>query len=332
MIMRLRFHKLLNQEYWPFWFFYLPVFLVWPLLAFRGRSLLFFTRINPFIPFGGCFGESKSDILKLIPSRFLPVTISVNNDSSWKLKSFSYPVILKPDVGERGDNICIVHSEKEISSYQSSLGRPFLIQEFLTEKFEAGVMVARIPGTREFEITSIVTKKFLSATGDGKTKLSEFMEQDPRALMQWPRLQKNFDGNMVLKAGETLLLEPVGNHVRGTKFLNGNHLHTPELLKVMNEISVSLPDFDFGRFDLKAPSAESFKQGAGIKIMELNGAFSEPGHIYDPSATLIESWRDLVKHWWVLATLAGSRSQKTMSISEFLSSYIQHRKLTQWNE
>ncbi len=330
--MRLRFHKILNQEYWPFWFFYLPVFLTWPLLALRGKSLLFFTRINPFIPYGGCFGESKSDILKLIPARFLPVTILVTEGTNWKSRAFSYPVILKPDVGERGDNICIVNSENEIGSYQSALGRPFLIQEFLTEKFEAGVMVARVPGTREFEITSIVTKEFLTVTGDGKTKLSDLIGLDPRALMQWPRLRKSFDENLVLKSGESLLLEPVGNHKRGTKFLDGNHLHTPELLKVMNEISGSVPDFDFGRFDLKAPSAESFKRGKGLKIMELNGAFSEPGHIYDPSASLFQSWRDLLRHWWTLATLAGSRTQKTMSFSEFLSSYNQHRKLTQWNE
>lgn len=332
MIMRLRIHKLLNQEYWPFWFFYLPVFVSWPLLAIRGKSLLFFTKINPFIPYGGCFGESKSDILQFIPKNFLPVTILVNDETSWKHKSFSYPVILKPDVGERGDNILIVHSENEISAYQAALGRPFLIQEFLTEKFEAGVMVARTPGTRNFEITSIVMKEFLSVTGDGKKVLRDLVEQDPRALMQWPRLQKNFDGERILKNGETLLLEPVGNHKRGTKFLDGNHLLTPALQAAMNEISQSIPDFDFGRFDIKAPSAESLAKGLGIKIMELNGAFSEPGHIYDPSATLLVSWRDLLKHWWTLATLAGSRTQETMTIPEFLNSYHQHRKLTQWND
>lgn len=327
--MELFVHKWMNPEYWPFWAYYLPVFLLWPVLSLRGRSLLFFSRVNSFIPDGGTFGESKKEILRYLPKNFLPETIFVSPESSaTDLDSLKFPVILKPDVGERGDNVRIVQSASEIRSYQKDLGRAFLIQEFLSEPFEAGVMVARVPGTQEFRITSIVTKEFLSVRGDGVRTIFELVENNPRARFQWERIREKYSETMVPAKDEVLVLERVGNHCRGTKFLNGNHLLTPELEKTMNEISQNIPSFDFGRFDLKAPGEKDFSAGRGLKILELNGAFSEPGHIYDPAHGLLSSWKDLVSHWWILATLAGKSSTPGMSLSYFFRAWAHHRQLS----
>ena len=39
--------------------------------------------------------------------------------------------------------------------------------------------------------------------------------------------------------------------------------------------------------------------------MELNGASSEPGHIYDNSYTLIKAYKDLLYHWKRLADISA---------------------------
>jgi hypothetical protein len=327
--MELFIHKWLNPEYWPFWAYYFPVFLLWPILSLRGRSLLFFSRVNSFILDGGTFGESKKEIAKFIPEEFLPRSIFVSPENTeWTQQTISFPAILKPDVGERGDNIRIVHSREDIQSYQQGLGRAFLIQEFLSDPFEAGVMVARIEGSKQFRITSIVTKEFLSVRGDGVRTLFDLVEKNPRARFQWERLKDHFPANFVPPKDEVVLLEPVGNHCRGTKFLNGNHLLTPELEATMNSISARISGFDFGRFDLKAPGEKEFSKGEGLKILELNGAFSEPGHIYDPAYGLLSSWSDLIHHWWTLASLAGKSSISGLTLSSFLRAWANHRKLS----
>ncbi len=323
------FHKLFHFEYWPAWAFYLPVYLLWPYFSWKGKSFLFFTSANPCIPHGGSFGESKSGILQILNPKFLPRTILVTSSHDIPI-GLEYPIIAKPDIGERGDNISLVQTEEELKAYGKNLKRPFLIQEYLPSGFEAGVMVHRDPDTKKLEITSIAIKEFLSVTGDGVSNLGTLMLSKPRARFQWERLKKNLPMSTVLKAGEKLMLEPIGNHCRGTTFINANHLATPELVTALNEALNPGHEFYFGRFDLKADSSEEFKKGRTIKIMELNGAFSEPGHIYDPQENLLKAWRDLLQHWKILARISGknkSRGFKTTSFSEFFYLYLDYRKL-----
>jgi len=47
----------------------------------------------------------------------------------------------------------------------------------------------------------------------------------------------DFSPEEILPAGTVKLLEPIGNHNRGTKFLDGNHLINSELLNFFDALS-----------------------------------------------------------------------------------------------
>jgi phosphomannomutase len=60
----------------------------------------------------------------------------------------------------------------------------------------------------------------------------------------------------VLSLGENRLLEPIGNHCRGTKFVNANHLINNQLDEVFSKISEGFEGFYYGRFDMKVESID----------------------------------------------------------------------------
>ena len=51
---------------------------------------------------------------------------------------------------------------------------------------------------------------------------------------------------------EKVLLEPIGNHCRGTRFINFNHVINEDLNTAFDKISLPIKGFYYGRFDLKA--------------------------------------------------------------------------------
>ena len=88
------------------------------------------------------------------------------------------------------------------------------------------------------------------------------MEND-RALLVWEKLKERLGekADRILEPNEKITLEPIGNHNRGTKFLNGNKLINPELEHIFTRIFESLSCFHYGRLDLKAPGLGDFLQG-----------------------------------------------------------------------
>ena len=99
--------RIFQWEFWPLWVFYFPInfYFVW--LAIRSRSFFFFTASNPTIDFGGMIGEKKSDIFELIPQKYYPKTILMEEYSEQELlnagEEIGFPLIVKPDIGERGN-------------------------------------------------------------------------------------------------------------------------------------------------------------------------------------------------------------------------------------
>jgi hypothetical protein len=100
----------------------------------------------------------------------------------------------------------------------------------------------------------------------------------------------------VLAKGEKLNLVPYGNHARGAKFIDGSHWVTSKLTDTINEICLQIPEFYFGRLDIMYKSWEELEKGKNFSVVELNGAASEPTHIYDPKHSLFFAWKELAKH------------------------------------
>jgi hypothetical protein len=332
----LGFHKWTNYEYWPWWFFYLPLVPYWLWLALKTRSLAFFTASNQNIEMGGFFGESKIDILNQIAPEYLPKTFFVPARSKYsaitdwlQTSGCGFPLIAKPNVGERGFKVQKLEKQQDLAYYYAYAKHDFILQEFVHYPFELGVLYCRMPNETSGKVTSVTIKDFLSITGDGKSTIETLMQNNVRARFQIESVGKRLGTEMqtILPSGHNMLLEPIGNHCRGTRFVNGQHLINDQLHEVFNKISLAIDGFHFGRFDLKVASLEDLYAGQHIRIMELNGASSEPGHIYDARFGIVKAYRDLAYHWKLLADICIQNKKKgffPVSFSQIVSVFKQH--------
>lgn len=300
-------------EFWPYGFAYIPVYFYYLYLSLRSKSLTFFTAANPGIFLGGFVGESKHSILQKINPCYLPATIYCKNEYSLQqivsmLASHQmfFPLIAKPDIGERGSKVDKLNNEAELENYIHEIGEDFIIQSCVEDEIELGIMYYHFPNGTQSGITSIVRKDFLKITGDGIHQLDYLIKNNLRAQGRLDYLLDKFSDRLheVLAKNETLLLEPIGNHSRGTKFINGNDLINEKLVKVFDEIAKPIEGFYIGRFDLKVTSLADLYEGKNIKILELNGAKSEPAHIYDPSVFIVKAYQALFNQYRLMYTIA----------------------------
>jgi len=257
-------------------------------------------------------GESKIKILDKIKAELKPKTLFIADRTPGDkvLKhignnALNYPLIFKPDVGERGTNVEKINNSEEAIDYVDKAEFDFLIQEYLDNPIELGVFYYRYPNRVSGRVSSIVIKEMLNVEGDGKSTLRELILQKPRAKLQLDSLEISHQAlmNNVISDGEKLVLEPIGNHCRGTAFLNGNHLINRALVKTFDKIALDIEGFYFGRFDLKCNSIEDLYQGK-VKIMELNGAGSEPAHIYHPGTPISKAYASLFQHMRTLLKIS----------------------------
>lgn len=299
------FIKLTHWEYWPFGIIQAPIFLMWAWYALKERSLFYFSASNPSILTGGMMGESKYDILRRIPDSVKPKTVLVKLPTTLnqvvdtiKQNNFLYPLVFKPDVGERGWMVRRIYNEADVEKYLSEIKISFLIQELVDVPLEFGVFYVRFPSEVNGFVNSITGKEFLSVTGDGKKNIQELILEKDRAKIHWQTLKQRYVDRLteILSAGERLELVSIGNHCLGTMFLNKNHLITPKLINTFDSISKQIDGFYFGRFDIRCKSTEDLENGM-IKIMELNGCGAEPSHIYQPGSSLFAGVRVLITYW-----------------------------------
>ena len=284
----------------------MPVYVQYIYLSLKARSFVFFSAANPIMEMGGFSNYSKYDVLKNLPDKFKPKTFFLKDADTASVEfllqnnnTINYPFILKPDRGERGFGVAKILTRRQLEDYLKNGQRDVILQEYIDYPVELGVMYYRIPGEKKGKISSIVIKEFLYVKGDGKSNLRELVHNGERTKYYLPMLLDKFENDLyrILKDGEYLELEAIGNHCRGTKFINGNYLINERLIRVFDDISIELSGFNFGRYDLRVPSIESLYHGEEIMIMEVNGANSEPAHIYDPNTNLISAYRDLFRHW-----------------------------------
>lgn len=315
--------RMFRYEFWPFWLLHIPAYFYWAWLAIRSRSMLYFTAANPGIEMGGFFGESKTAILKNIPEAFLPASIYVDADqqfadvlAAFAQQQLQFPVICKPDQGERGFRVQKLYNAAELQQYHEQAGGRFIIQEFVAYETELGILYYRFPEGGS-GISSVTTKVFLAVTGDGRSTVRELMEQNVRARMRMTELLQRLgqQADTVLQNGERLLLEPIGNHCLGTMFCNGNHLITPELVAVFDRIAAQMDGFYFGRFDVRVSSAAELQQGKNIRILEVNGTTSEPAHIYDPKMNLFKAWGAILHNMQLVFRIAKQNRKRGIAVT-----------------
>ena len=312
--------KLTNWEYYPVYIANIPTVLFWLYFGIRARALFFFSSVNPVIKTGGVMGESKMNIFNRMPEYSFPKTIfikkeNVTTESILTMllqKGIVFPLIAKPDVGERGFLVEKIENKNQLSDYLEKITVDFIIQDFIDHPLEISVLYYRMPDSKKGTITSICIKKTLSVIGDGISNIDTLMRNYPRARFQLKRFQKDFPTLLlqIPKEGEEVELEPIGNHSRGTTFLNGNHHIDNQLIEVFDEISLEMKDIYYGRFDMKCESVELLREGKGFKVLEFNGIASEPAHIYDPEYSTLQAYRDIFNHWKIIYKISRVQRKK----------------------
>lgn len=334
--MKLFFHKIYNWEYWPFQILYIPIYFLWSFYAIKARSMFFFNASNPGIKNGGFMMNSKMAIYDLIPKKYYPTTILIKEKTPLAEiiieiidNKIQYPLIAKPDIGLRGFAVKKIRSNEELKEYLANANFDFLLQNLIPFQNEIGIFYVRHPNEKTGKITGIVSKEFLRVTGDGTATIEDLIILTPRYKLQLKALKKEYGEQLreVLAKGCQINLVPFGNHARGTKFLDMSDWLTPDLAQTINDICLQIPEFYYGRFDIMYHSLEELERGENFAIVELNGAVSEPTHIYDPKHSIWFAWKELARHIKYMYQISSANHQKGVSYlshNEGLKQYRLH--------
>lgn len=321
-----------RQEYWPSWIRYLPCYATLPFWILKSRGRAVATAVNPgYARDGGIAEEKKHEILERLPhpdmlhARLVPA----DDDADRRAKVASdmvrddpglggYPLIIKPDQGERGRGVRIMRSDADIAKYLAIQTEPMLLQKFHPGPIEVGVLWVRDPETIDDpdraglhgQILSINAKGLPTLIGDAKRTLGQLILAHPRHRVQadvfFERCKDRL--HVVYPKGEAISLGNAGNHAQGAMFTDASNLITPELEARIDEIARSfVSGFDVGRFDVRCESEEMLMRGEGLGIIELNGVTSEPTAIYDPSWGIFRAQKALWNYWDRVATLGNAR-------------------------
>lgn len=303
-----------HWEYWPFWLTYLPVFPYYAWLSLKAKTPFFFSAANPGIDNGGFLMERKSAIDALLPAAFKAKTLAFRAGcdprfvaSSIVSAGLSYPLIVKPDSGARGRGVKKIADEKTLLEVVPRYDLDFVIQPFIELPNEVGIFYVRYPDQSRGQITGIVGKEFMKVTGNGADTIAALIEQVPRYRLQLPALRTILPPETmrsVLPASETCTLLPYGNHARGCLFLDLSDRIDDQLTRTIDDLCNQIPRFYFGRLDIRYADWESLRNGKDFCVIELNGAGSEPTHIYDPSHSLFFAWKEIFRHLNLLYRIA----------------------------
>ena len=340
-------------EFWPMWAFYPPIVLYAAWLMLRHRGLLLPTAANPSFPGGGFFGESKAQILALavahVPEWVAPFVrvdrpaadradpVRERDDALVRLAAagIALPVVAKPDLGCRGAGVKLVRTPEALQAYLAAfpVDASLVLQQLVPHEGEAGIFYCREPGALRGRIVSITLKYFPYVRGDGRRTLRELILADPRA----GRLQHLYLGRHAARldevpaAGEPVRLAFAGSHSRGAIFRDGTHRVTEAMEVRFEAIARRLPEFHFGRFDVRFESFAELQQGRGFTIVEINGAGAESTHIWDRSMGLLQAWKDLMRQYRALFRIGAAnraRGFAPMPIAEFVRDYRREKRLT----
>lgn len=298
-------------EFWPAWMFYPPVAAMYAWLGVRYRGLTLPTLANPSFRNGGLIGESKIEILRALmnsaPDSVADGYLIPAGPASQRHEEFrricrqqgiAYPLVLKPNVGQRGAGFKIISCQAEAEEYLARVEADVILQRYVPDKKEIGVFYYRIPGQQSGEIFALTEKVFPTLVGDGTSTFEQLLRNDERASLIASTYLFRFHAlrSQVLPAGQQIRLVEAGNHCQGCIFRDGRHLISDELRRHIDEISKGIPGFFIGRYDIRYASDEDLVFG-NFKVIELNGAASEATNIYDERNSLLSAYRTLFKQW-----------------------------------
>jgi len=303
-----------RSERIPMVLFYVPLVAQWIGLGLRYRSQSLPTLANPNVELGGLWGESKSayfDMLGAEQRRWIPDYAMLERSTATGTDcadldralaamdgaGLGFPVVAKPDIGWRGFGVQLIADRARLAEYIAGFpaGRRLMLQRPLLQDGEAGVLYARMPGAAAGRILSLTFRYFPHVTGDGSRTLRELILARERTawkaathlgLDAMHRGAEPGELDRIPAAGEMVRLAFIGSNRVGGLYRDGRDFITPAMERRFDEISQSMPDFYYGRFDIRFDSIQRLQAGEGFGIIEINGAGGESINIWDPDMPL----------------------------------------------
>lgn len=278
---------------------------------------------------GGIFEESKLSVYHRIPKGWTPKTLAlppfIEKDALEQFMAqnqLSFPVIVKPDRGMRGRGVRYHKHMDTLIEHASSFGsgHPHIIQPYIDMPMEIGVFM--IKDGADWSITSLVQRELPKVIGNGTSSIIELISRDDHLFLQLERIKKygHHQLNRVPVLGEEVKLGLIGNHRLGTHFLDRNDLISEEFKMAMKRICDLLKGFEYGRLDIRFNNWDSFEELRDFSIIEVNGANSEPGHIYQQGFDLVGAWKVLLKHHRIIFQKAKKAQANGQSGPDFIKS------------
>lgn len=282
----------------PKWLIVVPLLLQWLWLSLRYRGLALPSCANPAITAGGLVGEGKTEYFDGMGAlaraatagngSFI-VTGASDTDAAERCMQqagIDFPIIAKPDIGWCGFGVQRIDDAAALARYLAAypLGERVVLQAYVADEGEAGIFYVRHPGRDRGTVTGIALRHFPQVTGDGLSSIAALIARDPR-LQRLGRdglHRYDHDPARIPAAGERLRLSTIGSTRVGGLYRNGEALITPALIAAVDAIARDMPEFHFGRFDVRYASEDALRRGEGFTIIEVNGAGSEAIEAWDP--------------------------------------------------
>ena len=314
-----RWIRLTHWEYWPMWTIYLPLAPCYLFHSISSGGIGFFTRTNPTMPTGGMGLMDKEDMYNLLPEGTFPNTTYYHSAKDFESirtwlehNNSQFPIVIKPAKGCRGRGVDFIHSLDELQDAMATCCEKMVLQSLIPFKEEVGIFYVKLPSEERGRITGIVEKKGIQITGDGKHSIRDLITQSERYALHLNHLEKDsaLNLNEILPSGTSKELSSIGNHARGATFFDVTKKSSARLEQVIDAISSKIEGFYYGRFDIKFESWYLLERGQAFSIVELNGANSEPTHVYDAKHSYFFALREFNKHWKLMAKI--SRENKSV--------------------
>lgn len=178
-----------------------------------------------------------------------------------------------------------------------------ILQRFVPHAAEAAVLYARVPGAECGSVISLAFHYFPHVVGDGRRPLRDLIRSDASA--RWKaRLHLGFDPtyngpgkqnlDRVPARGEVVQIALIYNQRAGGMYRDAHRFITPQLVERFDAIARSMPEFHYGRFDIRFANADALMRGEEFSIVEINGIGGEAIDVWDPQLPVGEVYRRLL--------------------------------------
>jgi hypothetical protein len=251
-----------------------------------------------------------------------------------------FPVVAKPDIGRHGFGVRLIEDAAALNRYLEKFpaGAKLILQRYVAFAGEAAVLYGGVPGEGG-RILALTLRFFPHVVGDGASTLRELIGRDPCARRR-ARLHLGLDQShlgcgrgaldSVPARGEPVRLALIGSRRAGALYRDAGACITPALEAKLAAVIASMPEFHYGRLDVRFGSIDKLRRGEDLAIVEINGIGSEAIDAWDPLLSVREAYRRMFARQRLLFAIGAAnraRGFEPADLGELFSRLAQQADL-----